>query len=46
VLIYEAPDDAISARFQLLPASQGNVWTTTMKAFAEAAYREVIASLG
>jgi uncharacterized protein with GYD domain len=46
VLIYEAPDDAISARFQLLLASQGNVRTTTMKAFPEAAYREVIASLG
>jgi uncharacterized protein with GYD domain len=46
VLIYEAPDDAISARFQLLLGSQGNVRTTTMKAFPEAAYREVIASLG
>ena len=46
VLIYEAPDDAVSARFQLLLGSQGNVRTTTMKAFPEAAYREVIASLG
>jgi uncharacterized protein with GYD domain len=46
VLVYEAPDDAVSARFQLLLASQGNVRTTTMKAFPEAAYREVIASLG
>jgi uncharacterized protein with GYD domain len=46
VLIYEAPDDAISARFQLLLGTQGNVRTTTMKAFPEAAYRELIASLG
>jgi len=46
VLIYDAPDDAVSARFQLLLAAQGNVRTTTMKAFPEAAYREIIASLG
>lgn len=46
VLIYDAPDDAISARFSLLLGSQGNVRTTTMKAFPEAAYREIIASLG
>ena len=46
VLIYEAPDDAISARFQLLLGAQGNVRTVTMKAFPEAAYREIIASLG
>jgi uncharacterized protein with GYD domain len=46
VLVYEAPDDAVSARFQLLLGAQGNVRTTTMKAFPEAAYREVIASLG
>ena len=46
VLVYEAPDDAVSARFQLLLGAQGNVRTTTMKAFPEAAYREIIASLG
>jgi len=46
ILVYEAPDDAVSARFQLLLAAQGNVRTTTMKAFPEAAYREIIASLG
>lgn len=46
ILIYEAPDDAISARFQLLLGAHGNVRTTTMKAFPEAAYREIIASLG
>jgi uncharacterized protein with GYD domain len=46
VLIYEAPDDAISARFQLLLAAQGNVRTSTMKAFPEGAYRGIIQSLG
>ena len=46
VLIYEAPDDAISARFQLLLGAQGNVRTRTMKAFPEGAYREIIHSLG
>ncbi len=42
VLIYEAPDDAISARFQLLLGSRGNVRSSTMKAFPESAYREII----
>ena len=45
VLIYEAPDDAISARFQLLLGAKGNVRSTTMKAFPEEAYRHIIASL-
>jgi uncharacterized protein with GYD domain len=46
VLLYEAPDDAIAARFTLSMGMLGNVRTTTMKAFPEAAYREIIASLG
>jgi uncharacterized protein with GYD domain len=46
VLIYEAPDDAISARFQLLLGAQGNVRTSTMKAFPEGAYRGIVDSLG
>src|SRR5437879_932542 len=46
VYIYEAPDDAVSARFSLLLGSLGNVRTTTMKAFPESAYRQIIASLG
>jgi uncharacterized protein with GYD domain len=46
VLVYEAPDDAISARFQLLLGAKGNVRSTTMKAFPEEAYRKIIASLG
>ncbi len=45
VLIYEAPDDAVSARFILLLGAQGNVRTLTLKAFPEAAYRELILSL-
>jgi len=46
VLIYEAPDDAIAARFNLQIGMLGNIRTRTMKAFPEAAYREIITSLG
>jgi uncharacterized protein with GYD domain len=46
VMIYDAPDDAVSARFTLLLGQLGSVRTRTMKAFPEAAYREIIASLG
>src|SRR5438046_912396 len=45
VLVYEAPDDAISARFSLMLSSFGNVRTTTLKAFAEPSYRQIVASL-
>jgi uncharacterized protein with GYD domain len=45
VLAYDAPDDAVAARFSLLLGKQGNVRTKTLKAFPEAAYREIIASL-
>jgi uncharacterized protein with GYD domain len=45
VAVYEAPDDAVSARFSLMLGMLGNVRTTTMKAFPEAAYREIIGSL-
>ena len=38
--------NAIAARFTLGLGLLGNVRTTTMKAFPEAAYREIIASLG
>jgi uncharacterized protein with GYD domain len=44
--IYEAPDDAIAARFTLILGMLGNVRTTTLKAFPERAYREIIHSLG
>ena len=43
--IYEAPDDAIAARFMLQVGQLGFVRAKTLKAFPEAAYRELIASL-
>ena len=46
VFVYEASDDAVAARFSLGVGMLGNVRTTTMKAFPEAAYREVSASWG
>lgn len=45
VAIYEAPDDAVAARFSLMLGSLGNVRTKTLKAFPEPAYREIINSL-
>jgi uncharacterized protein with GYD domain len=46
VVVYEAPDDAVAARFTLLLGALGTVRTKTLKAFPEAAYRQIIASLG
>jgi uncharacterized protein with GYD domain len=46
VAIYEAPDDAIAARFNLQLGMLGNIRTHTLKAFPETAYREIIKSLG
>ncbi len=46
VAVYEAPDDAVAARFNLQLGMLGNVRTRTLKAFPEAAYREIITSLG
>lgn len=46
VVIGEASDDAIMARFALSLGMKGNVRTRTLKAFPEAAYREIINSLG
>jgi uncharacterized protein with GYD domain len=45
VVILEAPDDAVAARFSLQLGMLGNVRTRTLKAFPEAAYREIINSL-
>ncbi|GAU80961.1 GYD domain-containing protein [Bosea sp. BIWAKO-01] len=45
VIVCEAPDDAVLARFCLQLAMQGNVRTQTLKAFPEAAYREIIRSV-
>ena len=44
--IYEAPDDAVAARFTMQLGMLGNVRTRTLKAFPEAAYREIVTSLG
>ena len=46
VFVYEASDDAVAARFNLQLGMLGNVRSTTLKAFPEAAYREIIGSLG
>ena len=43
--VFEAPDDAIAARFMLMLGQLGNVRTTTMKAFPEEAYRHIVDSL-
>jgi uncharacterized protein with GYD domain len=43
--IYEAPDDAVAARYILLLGQLGNVRTTSMKAFPEEAYRQIVNSL-
>ena len=45
VAVYEAPDDAVAARFNLQLGMIGNVRTQTMKAFPEASYREIIGTL-
>ncbi|MGE0416787.1 MAG: GYD domain-containing protein [Acetobacteraceae bacterium] len=43
--IYDAPDDAVAARYTLILARLGNVRTTSMKAFPEEAFRQIIHSL-
>ncbi len=45
VVTYDAPDDAVAARFTLMLAKQGNVRTTSMKALPEEAYRQIVNSL-
>lgn len=46
ILLYEAPDDAVAARFTLMLGKLGNVRTKTLKAFPEQAYREIVNSFG
>lgn len=46
VAVCEAPDDAVLASFILQLGMAGNVRSRTLKAFPEAAYREIITSLG
>ena len=45
VAVYEAPDDAVAARCTVQLGLLGNVQTETLKAFPEAAYREIIRSV-
>ena len=44
IAVYEAPDDAVAARFTMQLGMLGNVRTQTLKAFPEAAYRAIIDS--
>lgn len=46
VAVVDAPDDAVMARFALQLGMAGNVRTRTLKAFPEAAFREIVHSLG
>ena len=45
VAVIEAPSDEVMAKFALTMGAQGNVRTTTLKAFNEADYRKIVASL-
>ena len=44
-IVAEAPSDDVIAKFTLASGSLGNIRTTTLKAFPEADYRKIIASL-
>ncbi|MFL5372408.1 MAG: GYD domain-containing protein [Myxococcales bacterium] len=45
IAIYRMQDDAAAAAFCLAIMSKGNVRSETMRAFDEAEYREILASL-
>ncbi len=45
MFVSEFPDDEALARFMLSVGAQGNVTTLTLKAFNEAEFRKIIASL-
>jgi uncharacterized protein with GYD domain len=45
VAIYDAPDDAVAARFSLQIGMTGNIRTRTLKAFPEADYRDIMGAL-
>ncbi|MHB2205573.1 GYD domain-containing protein [Methylobacterium sp. CM6257] len=45
IAVYEAPDDAVAARFSLQLGMLGNIRAQTLKAFPEAAYRQIVQSL-
>ncbi len=46
VATYEAPDDAVAARFTLLLGEIGAIRSETLKAFPEPAFREIVNSMG
>ncbi len=45
VIVLDLPGDDAAATFALSLCSFGNVRTTTLKAFTEAEYRDIVASL-
>src|SRR3989454_778639 len=45
LLIYEIPNDTVLAKLLLQVGSAGNVRTTTVRAYTEAEYREIMAGL-
>ena len=45
VVILEAPSDEVMAQFAMTLGGQGNVRTTTLKAFNEAEFAEIVAGL-
>ena len=45
VCMLEAPDDETAAKFALSIGSLGNVRTTTLKAFPEKEYRDIVKAL-
>jgi uncharacterized protein with GYD domain len=45
IITYDAPDDAVAARFSLILGKLGNIRTVSMKAFPEEAYRQIVHSL-
>jgi uncharacterized protein with GYD domain len=45
IITYDAPDDAVAARFTLMLGKLGNIRTLSLKAFSEEAYRQIVHSL-
>ena len=46
VSVLEAPDDQAVAKFVLSAGALGSIRTTTLKAFTEAEYRDIMGTLG
>ena len=45
IITYDAPDDAVAARFSIMLGRLGNIRTSSMKAFPEEAYRQIVHTL-